>query len=90
MSSTMSCLWDRTKNCGDLRFFIRKRRICKERRADNVNLVIRPPTGPLRGPGWAIQVMMGDNREGWFGYTIRIWQAVDTYDAFWEITFRQI
>ena len=22
MSSTMSCLWDRTQNCGDLRFFI--------------------------------------------------------------------
>ena len=30
---------------------------------------IRPPTGPLwpqSGPGWAIHVMMGDNREGWF------------------------
>ena len=42
MSSTMSCLWDRTnflKNGGDLQFFIRKRRICKELRADNVNLV---------------------------------------------------
>ena len=22
MSSTMSCLWDRTKNCGDLRFYL--------------------------------------------------------------------
>ena len=22
MSSTMSCLWDRTKNCDDLRFFL--------------------------------------------------------------------
>ena len=36
MSSTMSCLWDRTKNCDHLRvFFIRKRCICKERRADS-------------------------------------------------------
>ena len=24
MSSTMSCLWDRTKNCGDLRFYLFK------------------------------------------------------------------
>ena len=24
MSSTMSCLWDRTQNCGDLRFFYSK------------------------------------------------------------------
>ncbi len=31
-----------------------------------------------------------DNREGWFHNTIRIWQAVDNYDAFWERTFRQI
>ena len=29
-------------------------------------LMIRPPTGPRSGPGWAIHVMMGDNREGWF------------------------
>ena len=25
--------------------------------------IIKPPTGPRSGPGWAIQVMMGDNRE---------------------------
>ena len=31
-----------------------------------VGLIIRPPTGPRSGPGWAIHVMMGDNREGWF------------------------
>ena len=28
--------------------------------------IIRPPTGPRSGPGWALHVMMGDNREGWF------------------------
>ena len=28
--------------------------------------LIRPPTGPRSGPGWAIPVMMGDNKEeGW-------------------------
>ena len=29
-------------------------------------IIIRPPTGPRSGPGCAIHVMMGDNREGWF------------------------
>ena len=33
--------------------------------------IIRPPTGPRSGPGGAIHVMMGDNREGWFLFQCR-------------------